>query len=54
MLSGRFIEILNVSLTSPEKFLVPYIMFCFSQNEQIIFSLEPNFCSLSFMKTVPK
>jgi hypothetical protein len=37
MLSGRFIEILNVSLTSPEKFLVPYVMFCFGQNVQIVF-----------------
>jgi hypothetical protein len=55
MLSGRFIEILNVSLTNSEKFLVHYVRFCFGQNEQIVYLfLEPNFCSLSFMKTVPK
>jgi len=37
MLSGRFIEILNVSLTNSEKFLVPYVRVCFGQNEQIVY-----------------
>jgi hypothetical protein len=37
MLGGRFIEILSVSLTSSEKFLVLYVGVGFGQNEQIVY-----------------
>jgi len=37
MLCGHFIEVLNVSLTSSEKFLVLHVRACFGQNEQIAY-----------------